>query len=406
MRQVLFVSIAFPPKNDPECLQTAKYFKYLAADSRVAVSVATSRIPTLNMSYDHNLEHFNTGYQQLISIPVFETKVTNFALRKLLPGGIDYPDSKYSFYLQHRRVIRQLKQKPDVIYSRSFPMSSALMAYRLKKYYQVPWIMHMSDPWVGSPVHAYKGRQLRFNTHWQDACFEAADRIALTSLATIQFYKERYPQYAHKFEFFPNVYDPDDSRPTPVEFNSKLRIVYTGGLAGKRSARVFLDGCSRLYAEDPTVSDQLEIIFAGPLDSENRAVFEQCSLPMVRHAGLLPFHESMKLIRTAHVLLILDLPIADPRMAMFFPSKILDYFLANRRMLALTSSGSSTDQVLRDYKSTVLRYDDADGVKAAIREALDHVKKKNEDYFLLGSIPEMYSAKVNASRLADLITSL
>ena len=38
MKNVLFVSIAFPPKNDPECLQTAKYFKYLVDTQKVNIN--------------------------------------------------------------------------------------------------------------------------------------------------------------------------------------------------------------------------------------------------------------------------------------------------------------------------------------------------------------------------------
>jgi glycosyltransferase involved in cell wall biosynthesis len=406
MRNLLFVSVAFPPKNDPECLQTAKYYRYLVKDERLAISVVTSKIPTLFMPYDPHLDAYNTGYVQQIQLPVFETKLTNFALRKILPGGIDYPDSKFTFHWQQRKVIRKLKQKPDVIYSRSFPMSSALLAYKLKQHYDVPWIMHLSDPWVGSPVHHYHGRQLRYQQQWQDKCFEAADFIGLTSLSTIQFYKTRYPQYAHKFVFFPNVYDPTDVRDIPMDFNTKLRIVYTGGLAGKRSPRNFIAACERVRQEDPRFFDAVEVIFAGPMDSENRAVFEQNQNPAIRHVGSLSYVDALELIKTSHALLTIDLPIQDPAMAMFFPSKILDYFLVNRRILALTSEGSATSQVLQDFNTTILRHDDVDGICQALVDMRTHFQQQQADYFTIGKIPQEYSASYNATRLADLINTL
>jgi len=405
MKNLLFVSIAFPPKNDPECLQTAKYFKYLVRDPRLSISVVTSSLPTLNMEYDAELEKYAHGYKQRVSLPIFETKVTNFALRKILPGGIDYPDSKFSFHWQAKRVIRKLQEKPDVIYSRSNPLSSALMACKLKQHYQVPWIMHLSDPWVGSPVHAYQGRQLSFHQKWQDACMQQADAICLTSETTIEFYKKQYPRLAHKFQFFPNVYDPDDVQANALKWEKKLRLVYAGGLSGERSPEFFIKACEELFAEDQAVAEKFETIFAGPMDRMNKQRFEGATVPMVKHVGMMPFNKALELIREAHLLLTIDLPILNPSLAMFFPSKILDYFLAKRRILALTTAGSATERILKLRHATILMYDNVEGIKHLIRQAINEYENKNVEFFETSEIPVEFSARENATRLANLICS-
>ncbi len=46
-KKILFVSLAFPPKADPEGLQTAKYFHYLQKHKDLQIDVVTSAIPTL-----------------------------------------------------------------------------------------------------------------------------------------------------------------------------------------------------------------------------------------------------------------------------------------------------------------------------------------------------------------------
>jgi len=143
---VLFVSIAFPPKNDPECLQTARFFKYLSQENDLQFDVVTSRMPTLFMPADDSLKSLDVGYRSKVEVPIYESKLTNFILRKVGLGDLMFPDSKMTFYWQWKRVVRELKNKPDVIYSRSNPISSAFMAAKLKRHFNVPWVMHFSDP--------------------------------------------------------------------------------------------------------------------------------------------------------------------------------------------------------------------------------------------------------------------
>ena len=92
MKNVLFVSIAFPPKNDPECLQTAKYFKYLVHNGQVNIDVVTSKNPTLFMPVDEKLRKYAKGYRQLVEVPIYENKYTNFLIRKISPDFLNQPE--------------------------------------------------------------------------------------------------------------------------------------------------------------------------------------------------------------------------------------------------------------------------------------------------------------------------
>ena len=73
MKNLLFVSIAFPPKLDPECIQTSKYLKYLAnLKNSFNIDVVTSAIPTLFMPFDPYLKPLENGYRQKIEIKIDE----------------------------------------------------------------------------------------------------------------------------------------------------------------------------------------------------------------------------------------------------------------------------------------------------------------------------------------------
>src|SRR5574338_1241222 len=238
-KKILFVSVSFPPKSDPECLQTAKYFHYLQMHRDLQIDVITSSIPTLYMPFDPDLEFYSNGIHQLISIVLKENRYINYIRNRLGLDRTTFPDVKQSFHKQYRKALAQLNEKPDLIYSRADPKSSTIMAYKLKKVLNIPWIMHMSDPWADCPLQKLKGNNYKKHNDWERKCFEAADIISLTSMPTISFYQNKYPEFTEKFRFFPNVFEyynqADKQNEKDEAPKKKFRIVYTGGLAYDRN---------------------------------------------------------------------------------------------------------------------------------------------------------------------------
>lgn len=400
--EVLLTSIAFPPKRDPECLQTAKYFKGLVGEG-LDIRVVTSSSPTLFMPNDPSLNKYDQGWKQKIEIPIFENRYSNFLLRKLLKDGIDFPDSKFTFYWQWKKVIRKLNAIPDIIYSRSFPLSSAILGYKLSKYFKRPWVMHLSDPWLYSPLHHFFGRQQKFHQKWEIKCFDAADAICFTSTKTIELYKNYYPSYAGKFHFFPNVYE-GSGQEQRVAKGEKLRIIYTGGLVGDRNVQPLINAL-QLIKDDNLLRD-IEIIFAGALDRKNAEIFRSIKFSCIKHVGELNFKDVHQLQLSAHILLLIDNPIESAALAVYFPSKILDYMTAQRRIWTIATPFGTSWEVMKDLKGETFSYEDPDKLASAITEAYCQWQNFNENYFFSRNLPEQYDSKYNARRLAHLMKEL
>lgn len=404
-KNILFVSIAFPPKSDPECLQSAKAYKYLAQDDRIRWDVVTSASPTLFMPDDPKLKPLDNFYRQKLSLRIRENKYTNFLLRKLKPGALDQPDSKAQFHRQWQRVIKELKNPPQAIYSRSFPLSSSIMAYKLAEHYQVPWIMHLSDPWVENPLHSYPGKALTYHKTWEAKCLGRAQKVTFTSTNALKLYQRKYPKWAGKFLLYPNVYDPEDVQPNPLVWGSKLKIVYTGGMAMDRSASHLLPVLQKWEAQIPSIRDTVEVVFAGPLDRQNQQVFDQNSLPWVKHVGMLSYPDALALQRTAHMLLVIDNPLPAEK-AVFFPSKLLDYFTAQRSIMAITSPGSPTENSIKGAPHRVFNHGNEEEMLTFFEKQRQAFLAKDETKFLASSLPEKYSAKKNAQTLAQWLLDL
>ncbi len=410
MKKILFVSIAFPPKSDPECLQTAKYFHHLQKHEDLKIDVITSAIPTLYMPYDSHLEVYAEGLNQLVTVKLQENRYMNYLRNRFRLGPSVFPDSKLSFHKQYKKIIKNLNEKPDLIYSRADPKSSTIMAYKLQQFFNVPWILHMSDPWADCPLQNMTGKIYEKHNEWERKSFEAASLISLTSIPTIEFYKKKYPVLKEKFIFYPNVYENsnynEDDAALLKQENKKFCVVYTGGLAGSRSPEFFLKPFSELINMRPDMAENMEVIFAGDVDAKNRAVFHQYSLPCIKWIGKISFKEALQLQQSADYLLLIDSPIKDVSRSMFFPSKLLDYMVARKRILAITTKGSAAYEVMLDLKGDICTYSEMEKIKNSIIQAYEAFQRGDKEYLANDKPPEKYEASWNAERLYNQITGL
>ncbi len=394
---ILFVSIAFPPKSDSEGLQVAKYFKYLVKDKNFIFDIVTSDDKTLFMTIDETLRQYIKGCRQIIKVPFFENRYINFLIRKFNSSGLNYPDSKYRFFKKSNYVLTKLANKPDLIYSRSFPLSSTIMAYKLQRELKVPWVMHLSDPWTLSPIHKLGSAQ-EWNETMERECMKDAAIVSLTSLETLELYRNKYPEYRSKMMFFPNVFDLEDKKSREYTFNNKIKVVYTGGLVENRSPKHFFKAIVQLHKKHPEIIDDFEFIFAGALDRKNRSFFQK-NIPSVKHIGLLPFHDAIVLQETADVLLVIDTPFENTSDAVFFPSKLLDYMLIQRRIIALTDKNSVTWKVVDKKLGDCFLHDDVNKIIHFFIKTWHAWKEEDKDYFRNKAIDMNYSAETNAERL-------
>jgi hypothetical protein len=268
--KVLLVSIAFPPKRDPESLQVAKYCSFLKRDERIALKVITSADPTLFMESDESLMHYRDGVDVVNELRIPENKYTNYLIRKVNPAWLEYPDSKFLFWWQSNAVLSSVREKPDVLYSRSYPVSSTLLSRKLKEKWNVPWVLHLSDPWAQSssahlsPATKFTDRARSWNKKQEALCFDIADKISLTSLKTIDLYAKAYPHLRDKFVYFPNVFDDELIVPNPYARREVLNVVYNGGFGAARSPVPYLDAIAQLWKiHGKEIGNSIQFLFTG-----------------------------------------------------------------------------------------------------------------------------------------------
>lgn len=404
-KEVLFVSISAPPKNAPESLQAGKYLKYLAQSNNV--TLVTSKIAGGWRPEDESLKLNLKDVKRIIEFPIWPNRVMYHLVKKLFPFLLQ-PDEDIPFAWRWKKIKSLLNKKPAVIYSRSTPLSSHFLAYKMRQAYNVPWFMHLSDPWVDNPYNKYSEAEKSFNIKWEKVFFETADKITFTSEKTLTFYQNKYPLLTGKFIVLPNVYDPDDLQTSIPEGGEtkKLTLVHTGRLYESRSALTFLEALKTAVSTNPAVENNIRVVFAGFCDAVHEKAFKSFPSPCLSYLGPVSFKDSVNLQNNADVLIAIDSKENDPRFSMFFPSKLLDYFLTRKMIVGITTKKSTTEELIHGKYGLCFTHSDKDAITDFIVNlSLDPERNLLKQYSNY-SPPEEYNVKINVALLDKLFENV
>lgn len=388
---VLLVSARFPPELDAEALQVAKILDALACQRGIVIDAVTSGAG----AWGHQ-ETVN-GVRQLVQVGGRLGRAQRALVRLLCPWLMRRPDPFFLFARQWRRALPKLHRRPDLVYSRAFPLSSTLAARDLARHFEVPWILHLSDPWCECALNAYD------RSAWHRAqeadCLRQADCIAFTSATTLERYARRYPELETRMTLHPNVYLVDQIRHDRWRRGERMRVVHTGSLTSGRSCAPLLDALGRLHSDHP-MFQRLELLFAGPVDALNADQFRRAP-DWLKHVGTVSPTEAVELQRSADMLLVIDHRFGNAEDAQHLLSKLTDYLPHRRRVLALADPGGVNDRFMRTHGlGDCLAHTDIDGIRAALEHAWSAWQRAESDYFERPEPDPGYSADAVAAKLA------
>lgn len=400
--KILVVSLSAPPKNSPESVQTGRYIQHLSKKNDV--TLLTTKVSGGWEPNDPSLNRYIKDTRQLIALSAPHPRVINL-LNRFWPSLL-VPDEGVFFVSQFNRARTALQSKPEVIFSRSAPFSSALMALNLSEYFRVPWIMHLSDPWANNPFLKKSIAIRNKHSELETKCIERANVVTLTSKKTIEFYKKKYPQYENKFQFLPNVFDDENLNDELKDFQQPMKFVFTGRLYGARSLHRLLDAIEEAARTNSRLERQTEFIFAGFFDQSNVQRIESSTLSNLRYLGALSLDKAIELQKSAAVLLSIDSLEDEPMVDLFFPSKLLDYFMAKRPIIAITRVGSTSYELVEGKFGKCFSPENLSTLPQHINRLVEKYFAGDKQVFSPNGDFLEYSAQRNAERLEEMLTKL
>jgi glycosyltransferase involved in cell wall biosynthesis len=228
------------------------------------------------------------------------------------------------------------------------------------------------------------------------AALQDAAAVVMSTPEAVASVRRSFPDLTGKPILpIPNGYDASDFvGPKPARSDDRFRIVHTGylhtelGLHQHRTARIrrmtggqvpgvdlltrshvfLVKAIEGLLAEEPELSERLEVVFAGVLSETDRRIAERLSV--ARLTGYLPHAESVSLIRSADLLFLPMQKVVAGARATIVPGKTYEYLASGRPLLAAVPEGDARDLIRTSGVGSICDPDDVPGMMAIIRQRL------------------------------------
>jgi hypothetical protein len=331
------LSYCYPPLRYPRSIQVARLLDHLEGEpTRVFCGLEADGDETMPSAAPPE-RVTRIGWTRAA---VMHRKITN----KVGGGRAQMPDPYLLWALRAARAIRSAGALADgPLVSFGQPMSDHLAALRLRSFGR-PWIAHFSDPWSDSPYRRYGRVRSGLDLRMERAVAERADALVFTCAETADLVMSKYPgSWSQRAHVLPHAYDPA-AYDGAVEPEAPLVIRYLGNFYGHRTPAPLFGALRELLRREPEALRDARVELIGSW--EHPPAGDPAELPAgtVTIRPAVSYSESLRLMRSAGLLLLLDAP--DDR-GLFFPSKLVDYIGARRPIAALSPPGPAARLVGR-----------------------------------------------------------
>lgn len=305
------------------------------------------------------------------------------------------------------RLCRKYLQshKVHVIHTVSFPCSSHLIGYELKKEFRVPWIAHFYDPWVDNPLRNIPDSKRQFDAEMESLVAHDADAIIHSNSVIRDCWVERYGDIVKdKIHIVPFGYSSEQVKDF-MPFNGRLpqsdKVImsYIGTCAGDRNFQSLIKAVDYLYNRYPECQDKLEIRLLGNLLDCDKDLIESKKLGhIMKYIGRKTQDELPKYYQESDVFIVIDSP---QKRNVFFPSKLVDYFFYQRPILGISPKLGVTNEFLTASGNSCFENNDIEGIAGYLQTAISNFPlllsfdKNYYQNFLPDSINNKYKQILN-----------
>lgn len=293
------------------------------------------------------------------------------ALKKVKPYVL-IPDDQILWMPNAVKLGREImkREKIDVIFSTSGPVTNHLVARKLAREFDTKWVADFRDPWTQNMHTSGIAWRERMEERMEADVMLEADAITTVTATFAENFEAKHKERIKRLELIYNGFDQADfeglqpSHTVPEKFHA----VYAGILYQKRNPRLLLHAIRELIDAGEVDQRDLLLSFAGVFDypgySENRDCVEQLGLgQIVRVLGNLPHKEALGLMKGADALLLIGDVSSDA--GAYIPGKLYEYMGIGKSILALNKAGEATEIIEKFRLGQVADPEDKDAVKQA-----------------------------------------
>jgi glycosyltransferase involved in cell wall biosynthesis len=320
-------------------------------------------------------------------------------------SGFAVPDGKIGWL--YPAVKRGLQIARDYSYQACFSVSprptSHLVAYRIARRLNIPWVADFALPWSDAYWLAGRPRMIeRLDKNLEDLIVRSAQQITVAYPDLARGLSNRHGcDLQEKISVIPTGFQEELFTGKP-QIATKFTIVYPGNhfCEAGRYGEVFFRAIDDWIGTDPSLKRKIECVFIGKRDDallRNRAAMTHPKV--VRVEPLISHRACIQAIRSSHACVV-------NTVGNRIPGKVYECMRAGKRILALTEPGSDLAKLISDYsKGLTVPARDISGIRDALQRWQQSASNQFEP---TGAEPilDSYSSGSSAQRLCDLFEKL
>jgi len=370
MKKVLIIAFSFN-KNVVGSVRSRGLARYLPKYGWEP-TILTNKTPggsDLNRDFSPNLKIIETEYEDLFEkwkrglhlkpdqtvqsqLGAAQSKDRNHFLDfslKVWRELFAYPDVKKNWFKPALKNGDEILSNDDfdAIISSSSPVTSHLVARKLKKKWNVPWIADLRDLWTQNHFYSYSRFRKKIDLKLEKKTLAKADAITTVSPP---FAEDLAKLHDTPVLVIPNGFDPQRENKNQNPDQKKFTIVYTGQIYQKEmDIETFLESVREFLDSGMVSKNDLRIDLHTPQYQWLVDLVHEYDLnESVEISGWIPQDEITDKQQKAQLLLLLRWNSSQQRGVC--PAKVFEYLAAKRPIISLGHyDGSVTDLINKTH---------------------------------------------------------
>lgn len=402
MKSCLVIPGTFVPANEPMTLLVYKQLRQLPFQMEVCALRYWEEDPEVaeKLKNDPCYSKFHVTWSDQYRNVLFS--IRNVFLPSCLRHIRQYIDTAVSMY-----------HGQEFLYTSTFPVYTAETALQIKKINpSVTWIANFTDPINHSPYkndpRTYREyslpEKIAFNLYLkyyvvdqaEIDILEHADILLFICEEQRDYMIEQYEKYCHRIPsaeirrravIIPlnTVPEWDDTASLqPAEPHSGFILSHFGRVYGLRVIDEFIYAVRMFKDRHPEFS--LTIEQYGEFRKSDRRLLKQLGLESVFQIhDKIPYEQCLQRMNAADAVLIFDTIMPETEIQPYLPSKIVEYSLLKKNVLAVTTSRSPVYRIMKKTDAVACRYERSDILNGLEKICIDrkqsvlHYSYSNEE---------------------------
>jgi len=376
-RKVLIITYYWPPSGGAGVQRWLKFSKYLREFGwePVIYTPENPEAPAIDNSLEKDIPDGITvikrpiaepyiAYKRLVGMKPGDKVNASFLQEEEKPGLAEgfavwlrgnffIPDARRFWIKPSAKFLEEyLKDHPvDAMVSTGPPHSMHLIALKVHKKLNIPWLADFRDPWTGIDFY----HQLRL-TSLADSVHHKLEKNVLAAASAVTVVSQNMVTefstiVQREYKLITNGYDEEDISPLPPDhLDSKFTISHVGSINAARNPVRLWKVLSEMVAESREFSKALEIKLVGKVDIGVLKRIESVGLKeYLSQIEYMPHQDVMHEIQKSQVLLLLINN--TPNAKGILTGKLFEYLGSGRPVLSIGPEDGEAAMILRNTQA-------------------------------------------------------